>query len=63
MSEAAGLIEKAISKPDLVYIQTTEETARNEEKARVFRFRNGNTKHIRMLVQENTTVTSFDAFK
>ncbi|WP_171866194.1 hypothetical protein [Bacillus amyloliquefaciens] len=37
MTEAARLIEKAIGKLDLVYIQTTEETARNEEKAGVKR--------------------------
>ncbi|MES5397485.1 NmrA family NAD(P)-binding protein [Bacillus amyloliquefaciens] len=75
MTEAARLIGKAIGKPDLGYIQTTEETARNEMRSQGFSehvidlvletARALNTKHIRMLEQrssENTAMTSFNAF-
>ncbi|EWH23030.1 NmrA family NAD(P)-binding protein [Bacillus haynesii] len=75
MSEAVRLIGKAIGKPNLGYIQTTEEAARNEMRSQGFSehiidlvletAHALNTKHIRMLEQrssENTTPTSFDTF-
>ncbi|MGG3640066.1 NmrA family NAD(P)-binding protein [Bacillus gobiensis] len=75
MSEAAVLIGKAIDKPNLSYIQTTEEEARKEMRMHGYSehiinlvletTRALNTKHIRMLEQrsfENTTSTSFETF-
>ena len=75
MSEAVVLIGKAIDKPNLSYIQQTEEEAREEMRMDGFSehiiglvletTRALNTKHIRMLEQrsfENTTPTSFETF-
>lgn len=75
MNEAVKLIGKAINKPNLSYIQTTDEEARKELRMHGYSehiielvletTRALNTKHIRMLEQrsfENTTSTSFETF-